>query len=94
MHGLARFLGDSPLRVAVRLIVLSIVVGLVLSIIGIHPFDIYFWIEQLALRIYDMGFAFIGNAFQYFLIGALIVVPLFLLGRLFRLGTRRPNRLD
>ena len=89
-----RFLGDTPLRVAVRLILLSFVVGLVLSVLGIHPYDIYVWIERVILRIYDMGFAFFADGLQYLVIGALIVVPVFLVTRLFSLGTGRGRDLD
>jgi hypothetical protein len=85
---LTQFLGDTPLRVAIRLLVLSFIVGLVLSALNIHPFDIYEWIERLILRIYDMGFAFFGDALEYLLVGALIVVPIFLLMRVLKLGGR------
>jgi hypothetical protein len=90
---LTQFLGDTPLRVFIRLLVLSFIVGLVLSALNIHPFDIYYWIERIVWRIYDMGFAFFGDALQYLLVGALIVVPVFLLMRLFKLGgrPRRPS---
>jgi hypothetical protein len=86
---LTRFLGDTPLRVAVRLLVLSFIVGLVLSALNIHPIDIYLWFERLVRRIYNTGFAFLGDALQYLIIGALIVVPIFLISRLLKLGGRR-----
>jgi hypothetical protein len=86
---LTRFLGDTPLRVLIRLLALSFIVGLTLSALNIHPFQIYGWIEDLFLRIYDMGFAFIGDALGYLLLGALIVVPLFFLMRLLKLGGGR-----
>ncbi|HEX9906770.1 MAG TPA: DUF6460 domain-containing protein [Propylenella sp.] len=86
---LNRFLGDTPLRVAIRLLVLSLIVGLLLSTLRIHPFEIYRWIERQILRIYDMGFAFFGDLLEYLVLGALIVIPLFLLSRLLKLGSRR-----
>ena len=86
---LNRFLGDTPLRVLLRLLVLSFIVGLVLSTLNIHPLDVYDWIERLIRRIYDMGFAFFGDALEYLLVGALIVVPIFLLMRVLRLGRGR-----
>jgi hypothetical protein len=89
MSGLTRFLGDTPLRVFVRLLVLSFIVGLVLSALNIHPVQIYRWVERAILHIYDMGFAFLGDALHYLLFGAMIVVPLFLLMRLFKLGGGR-----
>ena len=89
MQGLTRFLGDTPLRVFVRLLVLSFIVGLVLSALGISPYDVYDWIRAALLRIYDMGFDIFRNSFKYLVAGALVVVPLFLLARLFRLGGGR-----
>jgi hypothetical protein len=86
---LNRFLGDTPLRVLVRLLVISFIVGLVLSTLNIHPFDVYRWAERAVLRIWDMGFAFFGDALDHLLVGALIVVPVFLLMRLLRLGGSR-----
>lgn len=86
---LSRFLGDTPLRVFVRLLVLSFVVGLVLSALNIRPLQIYRWIERAILRIYDMGFEVFREAFDYLLVGALIVVPVFLVMRLLKIGGRR-----
>ena len=89
MHGLTRFLGDTPLRVFLRLLALSFIVGLVLATLNIHPFQIYQWVERAILRIYNMGFSFFADALDYLIAGALIVVPLFIIVRLFRLGGRR-----
>ncbi len=86
-----RFLGDTPLRVLVRLLVLSFLVGLVLSALNIRPLQILGWIERLVERIWSMGFAFLGEAGEYLVVGAVIVVPIFLLIRLLRSGgSRRP----
>jgi hypothetical protein len=89
MQGLTRFLGDTPLRVLVRLLVLSFVVGLVFSALNIRPYDVYRWAERVVVRIYDMGFSFFADAFDYLLAGALVVVPLFVLSRLFKIGGKR-----
>jgi hypothetical protein len=45
--GLYRFLGGSPLTVAVRLILLSILVGVVLAAIGFDPWNIVNSIRRL-----------------------------------------------
>ncbi len=89
MQGLTRFLGDTPLRVLIRLVALSFVVGLVLSALDIRPYQIYRWVERVVLHIYNMGFAFFADSLDYLIGGALIVVPLFVLSRLFKLGGRR-----
>ena len=43
---------------------------------------------DLALRIYSMGFGTIEWVFRYFLLGAVIVFPVWLLMRLLRVGRR------
>ncbi len=85
---LNRFLGDTPFRVFVRLLVLSFIVGLVLSVIGLHPLEIFDWLERLVSRIYEMGFEAVREALRYLFLGALIVVPVFLVMRLFKMGRR------
>jgi len=86
-EGLYRFLGGSPLTVAFRLILLSILVGVVLAAIGFDPWNILTSIRLLFQRIWDLGFDAINGLWRYFLLGAVIVIPLWLLSRLF--GTPR-----
>jgi hypothetical protein len=81
--GLYRFLGGSPLAVAFRLILLSILVGVVFAAIGFDPKDIINSIRRLLNWIYNLGFEAIDNLWRYFLLGAVIVIPIFLLSRLF-----------
>ena len=50
-----RFFGGSPLSVLVRLILLSILVCVILSAIGLDPFDIWRSIERLFRSIWNMG---------------------------------------
>ena len=89
MHGLTRFLGDTPLRVFIRLLIVSFVVGVILSALNIEPVEVYYWIERLVTRIWNMGFDFFEDAFQYLVIGAIIVVPVFLVMRLLKMGGGR-----
>ena len=86
---LNQFLGDTPFRVLVRLLVLSFIVGLILSAIGLHPLEIFDWLERMVVRIYEMGFEAIREGFRYLFLGALIVVPVFLLMRVLKVGKRR-----
>ena len=80
--GLSRFLGGSPLGVAVRLILLSILVGVVLSAIGLDPLDIIASVRRLFFAIWDLGFDAINWIWRYFLLGAVIVVPIWVFTRL------------
>ncbi len=80
--GIHRFLGGSPLTVAFRLILLSILVGVVLAAIGFDPWNIVNSIRLLFRRIWDLGFDAINGLWRYFLLGAVIVIPIWLLSRL------------
>lgn len=81
-----RFLGGSPGRVVFQLIAMSFVVGIILSVLGVSPYDILNGLERLAMRIYNMGFDTVEWVFRYFLLGAVIVVPIWLIMRLMRMG--------
>ena len=84
---LYRFLGGSPLAVAFRLILLSVLVGVVLAAVGFDPWNILRSIELLFRRIWDLGFDAVNWLWRYFLLGAVIVIPVWFLMRLF--GTPR-----
>lgn len=81
--GLYRFLGGSPLAVAFRLILLSVLVGVVLSAIGFDPWNIVKSIKALFQWIRDLGFDAVNWMWRYFLLGAVIVIPVWLLSRMF-----------
>jgi Domain of unknown function (DUF6460) len=81
-----RFFGGSPARVLVQLVVISIILGIVLNALGVSPYDIVNGLRDLAMRIYSMGFGTIEWVFRYFLLGAVIVFPVWLLMRLLRVG--------
>jgi hypothetical protein len=87
--GLTRFLGGSPLAVAARLILLSILVGVVLAAIGFDPYNILRSIQLLFQRLWDLGFDAVNWVWRYFLLGAVIVIPIWLLSRLFGAPHRR-----
>lgn len=82
------FFGGNPVVVFVRLVVLSLIVGVLLSALGLSPYDIVDSIRQLIQRIYDLGFASIEWLVRYFLLGAIIVFPIWLVQRLFRASSR------
>ena len=81
MSAITRFLGDSPLRVVLKLIVVSFLVGLVMSAFGWSPFDIVEAVRDFLTRIWNMGFSAVDRFFDYFLLGAAVVVPVFIVLR-------------
>jgi len=81
-----QFFGDSIARTLVRLVLLSIVVGIIFSVLGITPFNLIERIEQLVRRILDLGFDAFRSAFAYFLLGAVVVIPIWFIMRLLKVG--------
>jgi hypothetical protein len=78
---LTRLLGDSPLRVLVKLLVVSLLVGIVMSTFGWTPYDIYYGVRDFFLHLWNMGFAAIDRFVAYLLLGAAVVVPAFIILR-------------
>ncbi|MDP2409857.1 MAG: DUF6460 domain-containing protein [Pseudolabrys sp.] len=77
-----RFFGGSPLAVIARLFLVSILVGVILHALGLNPFDIFYSLERLLMSIWHMGFDAFHWLWRYFLLGAVIVIPIWLLMRL------------
>jgi len=77
-----RFFGDTPLRIAIKLVILSLLVGVVMSAFGWTVWDIYFGLRDFVLRVWDMGFAALGRFGDYILVGAAVVVPVFIVLRI------------
>src|SRR3984957_2286448 len=81
--GLYRFLGGSPLAVAFRLILLSILVGVVLAAIGFDPWNILTSLRRMFDWSYNLGFDAVSRLLRFFPLGAVIVIPIWLLSRMF-----------
>jgi len=79
---MTRVFGGSPLAVLARLILVSILVGVILSALGLDPFDIVRSIERLIRHIWNMGFEAVRWVWRYFLLGAVIVIPIWIIMRL------------
>ena len=81
---LNRFLGGPPLAVLGKLILLSILIGVVLSALGLDPLNIFASLQRLVRDIWNMGFDAVRWLWQYFLLGAVLVIPIWLILRLVR----------
>jgi hypothetical protein len=77
-----RFFGGSPLAVLGRLLLVSILVGVVLSVLGLDPFDILHSLDRLVRSVWNLGFDAFHWLWRYFLLGAVIVIPIWLIMRL------------
>ena len=79
---MTKVFGGSPLAVLGRLILVSILVGVILSALGLDPFDIVRSVRKLIESIWNMGFDAFRWLWRYFLLGAVLVVPIWLIVRL------------
>lgn len=83
--------GGNPLGVLIRLVLISIVVGIILSALGITPRNLFYHLDILARRLYDLGFGVFENIFGYLVLGAIVVVPIWFVARLFGLLSDRKS---
>ena len=81
-NGVNGFLGDTPIRVIIKLLILSVAVGFLMSIFGLYPEDILFAVRDFIVDLWNTGFKTLGRLGDYLLLGAVIVVPVFILIRL------------
>jgi Family of unknown function (DUF6460) len=79
-----RFFGGPPLSVLFRLVLLSILVGVILEALGFDPWNILDSIQRLIQHIWDLGFDAVRFLWRYLLLGAVVVVPIWFLLRLTR----------
>lgn len=80
---LTRFFGGSPAWVLVRLVILSVVVGVILAALGLDPRNILNSLERLVRSLFTFGFETFHSLWRYFLLGAVVVIPLWILMRVF-----------
>jgi len=81
-----RFFGGPPLSVIFRLILLSILIGVILEVLGLDPWNIIDSLRRLVLRVWDMGFDAVRWLWRYLLLCAAVVVPIWLVVRLMRVA--------
>ena len=83
MSNLNRFLGGSPASVLAKLIFLSLLVGAFMAFLGITPLGLIEGLVDWLSSILDLSLDTVKEVGLWVLYGAVIVVPLWLLSRLF-----------
>ncbi|MBS7538520.1 DUF6460 domain-containing protein [Ancylobacter lacus] len=81
---IGRFMGGSPVWVVIQLVMLSVVVGVILSALGLDPLDIVSSLRRLVEHLFSFGFETVERLWRYFLLGAVVVLPLWLILRIAR----------
>lgn len=80
-----RILGDSPVRIVLKLAVVSFLVGILMSAFGWTPLDVWDKARDAVLDVWRMGFSAFDRLAGYLLLGAAIVVPAYIVIRLLSL---------
>ena len=80
---LQRFIGGAPTAVFLRLLFVSLVVGALLVWLDIRPFEIFNALQRFVNRLWMMGWDAVRDVAQDILAGAVIVIPVWLVMRLF-----------
>ncbi|MEQ8400836.1 MAG: DUF6460 domain-containing protein [Roseitalea porphyridii] len=84
-----RLLGDTVGRTIIKLVVVSLIVGAVMSVFGLAPLDIWFGLRDFVVSVWNSGWAALGRFGDWLILGASIVVPLFILARLLSYRSER-----
>jgi Family of unknown function (DUF6460) len=83
---LTRFFGGPPLWVLAKLVMLSVVIGVILAVLGLDAWAIIHGIEDLFYSLFDNLWDAIDTVLRWFLLGAVIVFPIWLISRLMKAG--------
>ena len=86
MSNLTRLLGGSPGSVLVKLIFLSLLVGAFMAFLDITPLGLIDRIFRWLQSVFDLSFETVREVGRWVLYGAVVVVPIWLLSRVFSRG--------
>ena len=86
-----RIFGGPVVPTLFRLALLSIIVGLVFAIFGINPMDLWREVGTTIQRTWMLAFDAINWSWQYAALGAIVVLPLWIIYRLLVAITGRPR---
>jgi hypothetical protein len=89
VQGRTRLMPQLTIATLVKLLIASLVVGMIMAFLGITPRDVLSYVTSFANEAIENAAAWAGSAISYVLLGAVIVIPIWLLGLLFRTFNRR-----
>jgi uncharacterized membrane protein YqjE len=84
--GVERFMGGSVTSTIIKLVVISVAVGLVLAWLNLTPWELLENIRRSLEHLFARGFGMVRDLFGYFLLGAVIVIPVWIILRLLQSG--------
>jgi Family of unknown function (DUF6460) len=80
-NALTRFLGGKPGAVVLKLVVVSVIVGALLSWSGLSPLALLRGLEAMIKGLIGTGWDAVRNVGEFALYGAMVVVPIWLIVR-------------
>jgi hypothetical protein len=83
MSDLNRLMGGSPGPIVVKLIFLSLLVGAFMAFLDITPLGLVNGFVNWFRSIFDLSFETVRDLVRWTLYGAMVVVPVWLISRLF-----------
>ncbi len=89
-----RFFGGSPAAVILQLAIASIIIGVVLTFFGFNPANLYDAVLRLWDWISSLGLDAVKKVLRYLLLGAIVVVPIWLLSRILSYFAPRRQKQD
>lgn len=78
-----KFFGGPILYVILRLAVISLILGVVLAAFNLDALALIVKLREMVRYVYELGFDAFAWIGEYFLLGAVIVFPIWLILRLF-----------
>jgi len=84
-----KLLGGPLIPTLFKLLVASVIVGILLAFFGIQPVDLWRDFMNTVARIWHMGFDAIDWSIRYILLGAVVVIPVWIAVRLWTYLTTR-----
>lgn len=79
---LQSFLGDTPGRVLVKLLIFSLIIGALLNFFGWTPFNVFERLWATVVNLWRTGFSSASQLLNVIFVGAAVVVPIFILIRI------------
>ncbi|MBX4335137.1 DUF6460 domain-containing protein [Bartonella raoultii] len=78
------FLGGTLKHVMIKLLGFSLLTGIIMRLIGWTPQNLIHTMSEFLKSLWKTGFITFTNLFHMTVMGAIIVIPIFLLSRIFR----------
>ncbi len=81
-NAVTRFLGGAPASVAIKLVIVSIIVGALLHFAGLSPAALVRGLGRMIESLIGSGWDAVRTVAEFALYGAMIVVPVWFIARL------------